>query len=134
MSAETLMAKLQKLPRLATDQIMVALDTSGEMLKEKAILEINTGGRSGRMYGTHQASAAGEYPKTQTGALVASIQKSLLPLAVTVGTSLDHGRYLEFGTSRMAARPWLRPSYNWVLRFAQQSIGSAVQSAISSVV
>jgi len=32
-------------------------------------------------------------------------------LAATVGTDLDYGTFLEFGTRRMAARPWLRPAF-----------------------
>lgn len=29
---------------------------------------------------------------------------------VRVGTDLDYGRYLEFGTENIVARPWLRPA------------------------
>jgi len=29
---------------------------------------------------------------------------------VRVGTDLTYGRYLEFGTDKMVARPWLRPA------------------------
>jgi len=29
---------------------------------------------------------------------------------VRVGTDLDYGRHLEFGTDKMTARPWLRPA------------------------
>ncbi len=32
-------------------------------------------------------------------------------LAATVGTELDYGTFLELGTRRMAARPWLRPAF-----------------------
>ena len=32
-------------------------------------------------------------------------------LAATVGTDLDYGTYLELGTRRMAARPWLLPAF-----------------------
>lgn len=30
--------------------------------------------------------------------------------AVEVGTDVDYGKYVEFGTSRMAAQPYLRPA------------------------
>ncbi len=29
---------------------------------------------------------------------------------VRIGTDLEYGRYLEFGTNRIVARPWLRPA------------------------
>lgn len=32
-------------------------------------------------------------------------------LAATVGTDLDYGTFLELGTRRMAARPWLLPAF-----------------------
>jgi len=32
-------------------------------------------------------------------------------LAATVGTELDYGTFLELGTRRMAARPWLQPAF-----------------------
>jgi phage gpG-like protein len=63
---------------------------------------------------THQASAPGQYPAQDTGRLMASI-KAIPPTASRlegmVGTNLVYGLYLEFGTSRMAARPWLFPSF-----------------------
>jgi HK97 gp10 family phage protein len=32
-------------------------------------------------------------------------------LAATVGTDVDYGTYLELGTRRMTARPWLLPAF-----------------------
>jgi len=79
---------------------------------------IQTGARSGRIYSKgkkgnikHQASAAGEFPKTDTGALVSGItaEFDFSGLSSTVGSriSTPHGHWLEFGTSNMKARPWL---------------------------
>lgn len=77
---------------------------------------ISRGSRSGRTYKrgktrTHRASAAGQFPKTDTGALVSSInsQFNFNGFEATVGSriSAPHGFWLEFGTPRMAARPWL---------------------------
>jgi len=66
-------------------------------------------------YGTrpaHQASAPGQYPADDTGLLAANINITTTNLGLTarVGTPLMYGRYLEYGTSKMHARPWLRPS------------------------
>jgi phage gpG-like protein len=62
----------------------------------------------------HTASAPGQYPATDTGRLAGSV-RAILPTAgnmtAEVGTAVDYGPHLEFGTSRMAARPWLLPSF-----------------------
>lgn len=40
---------------------------------------------------------------------------------LVVGTNVKYGRYLEFGTSRMGARPWLIPKFEQ-LKFAARMI------------
>ena len=63
---------------------------------------------------SHQASAPKEYPMSDTGRLANSVAinpASPSNLSGQVGTNLVYGRYLEFGTSRMAPRPWLTPSF-----------------------
>lgn len=77
-------------------------------------------GGSGRVYEkynprrSHRASSPGDYPATDTGRLAGSVSM-VLPSASSligeVGTNLPYGAWLEFGTSRMAARPWLLPSF-----------------------
>ena len=76
----------------------------------------------GRLYtnrgaglGDHQASAPGDPPATDTGRLRASIKSDLtdlVRLAAEVGTNVEYGRHLEYGTVNMAARPWLKPAYD----------------------
>lgn len=68
----------------------------------------------GKGLGDHRASAPGDPPATDTGRLRSSITTDLhdlVRLSATVGTDVAYGRYLEFGTVNMAARPWLRPAY-----------------------
>jgi HK97 gp10 family phage protein len=40
--------------------------------------------------------------------------------------------FLEFGTSKMAARPWLRPAYERVKAIALQAIGNALGKGIET--
>jgi len=96
---------------------------------------IQTGSRSGRIYSvgigrTHQASAPGEPPKTDTGALVASIAIEPELNAVLVGTALRYGAELEFGRSNMAARPWLVPALERQRRIVEADIAEAVKISI----
>ena len=58
----------------------------------------------------HTTSAEGEAPNTDTGRLVSSIQVDVTPNEVFVGSTLEYAGFLEFGTTRMAERPWLNPA------------------------
>lgn len=77
---------------------------------------IQQGPATGRIYEkyrprrTHRASAPGEAPMTDTGRLANSIDAELSTKALllaTVGTNVEYGRYLQFGTPDIAPRPWL---------------------------
>lgn len=63
------------------------------------------------LYGAHP-SAPGEPPHKQTGRLLGSIAYEVSGLVARVGTNVKYGRWLELGTRRMAARPWLRRGLN----------------------
>jgi phage gpG-like protein len=78
------------------------------------ITEQMQGPKGGRLYmrsggKSHQASAPGEAPAIDYGHLVNSIQVEITgPLTAIVGSNAEYAPYLEFGTSRMAARPaWI---------------------------
>lgn len=62
----------------------------------------------------HYASADGEYPAVDTGALRQSVTSSVeytdTGVRGTVGSNLEYSAYLEHGTSKMKPRPWLSPS------------------------
>jgi hypothetical protein len=67
--------------------------------------------KSGRMYGRHQASAPGEAPAIDTGALTNSIQVAMEgDMTAYVFTNMEHGPGLEYGTRKMAARPFMLPA------------------------
>ena len=96
----------------------------GQMIRTDAIKSIQdqtmgtyvTRYRLGGAAYQHIASKPGAAPNTDTGRLVASIQVDIKPDLITVGTSLDYGRYLEYGGKSEAtgspnyARPWLNPA------------------------
>lgn len=68
-------------------------------------------------------SAPGEPPRVQTGRLKASYTHEMhetLPIG-RVGTNVEYGKWLEFGTRIVAARPHVRPVLH-ALRGAYQAI------------
>jgi HK97 gp10 family phage protein len=68
-------------------------------------------GKSGHLYDNHQASAPGEAPAVDTGTLLNSLTSELEgPGTAVVYTNVEYASYLEYGTSRMAARPFLTPA------------------------
>lgn len=109
------------LKRLGKVSETVVVDTINDLAMdthEKAVRGIQRGPASGQTYKrgarTHTASAPGEYPMSDTGRLASSVQFTVAtktkPQAI-VGTNIVYGPYLEFGTSKMSARPWLMPSF-----------------------
>ncbi len=64
-------------------------------------------------YKFHRASAPGEAPAVDTGALMGSIQHEMTgPTEGIVFSNLVPAVILEFGGSRMAARPFMTPAAN----------------------
>jgi phage gpG-like protein len=54
-------------------------------------------------------SAAGEYPMRQSGHLIKNLPYEVDKdeLVARFGTNVEYGKFLETGTSKVAARPWL---------------------------
>ena len=82
-------------------------------IRNTAVNGIMQGTKSGaiRLDGS-QASAVGEYPATDTGFLQSNIyvQKSPSGLSGSVVSQAKYSSALEFGTSKMGARPFMQPS------------------------
>ena len=109
-------------------ELMKKIDSTAKGRMLEAVMEVRSktlvklsGQRSGRTYfvpGTHKtytASAPGQPPAVATAGLRQSIKGTVetegKQVVGRVGTDLDYGRRLEFGTRKMAARPWLRKSF-----------------------
>lgn len=93
---------------------------AGNLVRNTAVTSINQGAKSGVTYElynprrTHTASAAGQPPATDTGFLVNNIVITMdladKGLSVNVESRADYSSFLEFGTSKMAARPFMQPA------------------------
>lgn len=87
-------------------------------VQNEAKMSIQGGTKTGRIYQkynprrTHQASAAGEPPATDTGYLVNNIALDVDGdmLGASIESKAEYSAFLEFGTSKMAARPFLHPA------------------------
>lgn len=93
-----------------------AVAASTFRVQSAAVRRIQRGPASGEVYElyeprrTHQASAKGQPPMSDTGRLASSVETRTDGMTGYVFTRVKYGPYLEFGTSKMDPRPWLFPS------------------------
>jgi len=131
LGAARVQRRLDLLPATAQRLIGDALEAGAASLHSHAVRKIQRNSGSGRVYTrrgvSHTASAPGEYPNTDTGAMVASMGwRSTSALSSIFYAGVVYAKYLEFGTSRMAARPFMRPT----LRALRSEIRGRVDQAI----
>ncbi len=93
--------------------------------------------KTGRIYQkynprrTHQASALGEAPATDTGELINSIYtEDLSPLTAMVTSRLALATWLEYGTTRIAARPAWVPTVEEQRPLFAKRVEAAVKGAM----
>ena len=89
----------------------------GQLIRGEAVRSIQQGSKSGKTYKrynptrTHKASAPGEAPASDTGFLVSNIRVKEQKDIVVVSSEASYSKFLEFGTSKMLARPFLFPAF-----------------------
>jgi HK97 gp10 family phage protein len=111
------------------------------MAQANAIRSVQKGPKTGIVYQlynpkrTHQASAPGEAPATDLGGLAMSILVSV-PLAdrraVELVADAPYAVHLEYGTRKMAARPFMRPAVEKVLPKAEKIVRAYVDAALKA--
>ena len=63
----------------------------------------------------HYPSFPGNYPAIDSGELVGSLVVDVRDVAIEVGSvGVPHAEYTNEGTRKMKARPWLKPSHQYV--------------------
>tara|TARA_Y100001937_G_C6873274_1_gene221552 strand:- start:37 stop:447 length:411 start_codon:yes stop_codon:yes gene_type:complete len=89
-----------------------AIGVAGNLVRNTAITSIQTGAKSGRRYGKHTASAPGQAPATDTGFLQNNIILNIeaTGLVANVESRAKYSVFLEFGTTKMKARPFMFPA------------------------
>lgn len=111
MSVNGLDRHLRRLIRMRTDIVRVAgavVYEGADMIRAEAHNSITRGAVSGA---GHVPSAPGQPPNEDTGFLRgAIINEPTGPLTAEVGALAPYSAALEFGSSRVAARPFMRPA------------------------
>lgn len=145
--------KVEGLDRIerATREVQLAVNTelkkalfaSAKQVESEAKRSITSGQKTGRVYKrrsvTHRASAPGEAPASDTGRLVNSINSYLstdgLYSFVIAGRGLvKYAAMLEFGTIKMAARPFMFPALEKSRDWIRERLAKAVRTAASKSV
>lgn len=111
---------------------MAGVVDGANRVQAEALRTINEDPKSGRMYGSHQASAPGESPARERGFLAASIDviPNVPELSATVNAGAAYAANLEFGTAKMAPRPYMRPSLEKFRRQIEEDIQARVAAAL----
>ena len=114
-SAEVKKRMIQR-EKIAEKEILRLIQRGVGRVESTVIIGLHGGPKSGATYTrrsvTHTASAAGEYPATDTGFLASNISSSLdrKRKIGRVTSSANYSKHLEYGTKDMAARPFMFPS------------------------
>lgn len=122
------LARLRKLTRDTERFVGQALFAGGNRIQVEAQLSITQGAVSGK---NHVPSKPGEPPNQDTGRLadnIETVQKG--PLLVEVSSNAPYSAPLEFGTSKMAARPFMRPARDKKRREVVDLVQRAVSEAV----
>jgi phage gpG-like protein len=70
---------------------------------------------------------------SDTGRLASNVESILATPAnirAKVGTNIIYGAYLEFGTSKMAARPWLQRSFRQAAEGVAKELKAKLEARI----
>jgi HK97 gp10 family phage protein len=108
--------------------IAKAMYAAANVIQVEAQLSITNGSVSGRY---HVPSNPGEPPKNDTGVLADNIETiQTEPLRAEVNSNAPYSSHLEYGTSRIAPRPFMRPAVMRGLPESKQILTDAVQAAV----
>jgi HK97 gp10 family phage protein len=99
------------------------LEAGAGLVRAEASRSITAGSASGKR---HVPSAPGEPPNNDTGHLKANLDVEMVdPFTARVTSRAGYSAALEFGTSKMAARPFLRPARD---KFSDRARGEVIKA------
>ena len=97
-------------------QIEQIIAIGGQMVRNEAVKSIQQNSGGGKVYTrggtTHVASPPNSPPNTDTGFLASNVFLKIDAdkMGCSVESRADYSEHLEFGTSKMKARPFLQPA------------------------
>lgn len=124
---------LRRLKRLSGPEVVKAAGrvvfVGADMIRAEAFRGVSAGSVSGR---NHVPSTPGEYPNRDTGGLQNGFKTEQTgPLSAEFRSETEYSEALEFGTSKMEARPHVRPARDTsepkIQRLFAQEIGKLVE-------
>jgi HK97 gp10 family phage protein len=108
----------------ARRRVRAAVYVAADMIRVEAALSISQGAVSGK---NHKVSKPGEAPNFDTGFLAGAIEtRETGGFEAEVRSMAPYSAELEFGTSRMAERPFMRPATAKVRPKAERLIAAAL--------
>lgn len=135
---------MKGVPEAINKEVNIALFASAKHVEAEAKKSITNGQKTGRVYKRrtvfHQASAPGEAPASDTGALVergiaSYLNKEGMYSFVVAGRGIvKYAAMLEFGTRKMAARPFLFPALERSKDWIRERLAAAVRRAAAKSV
>jgi HK97 gp10 family phage protein len=111
-----LLANLRKFGAAADKYVADVVNGTAQNIRTTAIRSIQRGTKSGVVYQkyapnrTHQASAPGQAPASDTGRLANSITADIEGKQATVTAGTEYAAPLEFGTRDIEPRPFMVPA------------------------
>lgn len=119
---------LQGAATQAPEAVGRALYEAGQLIELDAERSITQGSVSGP---GHIPSRPGEPPNADTRTLDLNIETEIGgPGLVTVTSYAPYSAYLEYGTTRMASRPFMRPALNRNRKRLVAIVGEAIRTVI----
>lgn len=130
MSAKSHQDRLRRMARDTAQEVVRKLYVAGQKIELDAELSITAGSVSGI---GHVPSLPGQPPNRDTSLLDGSIDteiRSQMPPSVAVTSRAPYAADLEYGTSRMAPRPYMRPAVERNRDDVTRAVGDAVNIII----
>lgn len=128
MTAKRHSDRLKRMTQRTPQQVSRALYAAGQLIELDAERSITAGAVSGA---GHVPSLPGQPPNADTHFLDSNIETEIGgPGLVTVTSKANYSAALEYGTSKMAARPFMRPATERNRKKVVEMVGDAVNITI----
>lgn len=134
---DRLPAAMRNLSKEAELRVDKAVQATGIEVRGDIVKRIQRGPATGIIYQktnptrTHQASAPGEAPATDTGRLASNINyKREGKMSASVGSELAYAAMLEFGTTSIDPRPAWVPAVEAAIPKFRKRLEDAMREAI----